>query len=209
MSLPYFVRKLSRAERSRLAAILHDPPNVRVFLRAKAVDLSSQGWKVPEIAKVVQRDRSVVSRWLHRFDKEGIEGLWPRKSPGRPPKATVEFRQAAAEAVRQNPRELGYEFTRWTVDLLTDHLVETTGVQVGAWTVRNTLIDMGFRWGRPKLDLAHRQDAMDVARAKRLRNGALKKQSQAVDAGPSCISTRPSSTSTPGCASVGRRLASE
>jgi transposase len=194
MSLPYFVRKPTRAERNRLVAILHKPPNVKVFLRAKAVDLSSQGWKAPEIAEVVQRDRSVVSRWLHRFDEEGTEGLWPRKSPGRPPKATAEFRRAADEAVRQNPRELGYEFTRWTVDLLTDHLAETTGVQVGAWTVRNTLVDLGFRWGRPKLDLAHRQDATDVACAKRLRNGALKKQSPAVDAGPSSILTRPSST---------------
>jgi transposase len=194
MSLLYFVRKLTRSERNRLGVILRKPPNVNVFLRAKAVDLSSEGWKVPRIAEVVQRDRSVVSRWLHRFDQEGIEGLWPRKSPGRPPKATAEFRQAAEEAVRQNPRELGYEFTRWTVDLLTDHLAETCAVDVGAWTVRNTLVDLGFRWGRPKLDLAHRQDPTDVARAKRLRNGALKKQSPAADAGPSCISTRLSST---------------
>jgi transposase len=194
MSLPYFVRKLSRAEGNRLAAILHKPPNVNVFLRAKAVDLSSQGWKMPEIAEVVQRDRSVVSRWLHRFDEEGIEGLWPRKSPGRPPKATAEFRRAADEAARQNPRDLGYEFTRWTVDLLTDHLVESTGIQIGPWTVRNALVDLGFRWGQPKLDLAHRQDSSDVARAKRLRNGALKKPSQAADAGLSCISMRPSST---------------
>jgi transposase len=193
MSAPYFVRRPSRAERNRLTAILHKPPNVKVFLRAKAVDLSSQGWKVPEIAEVVQRERSVVSRWLHRFEEEGIEGLWPRKSPGRPPKATTEFRQAAEEAVRQNPRELGYEFTRWTTELLTHHLAEATGVEVGPRTVRNTLIDLGFRWGRPKLDLAHRQDATDVARAKRLRNGALKKPWPAADVGPSCISTKPSS----------------
>lgn len=194
MSLPYFVRQLTQSERNRLAAILRRPPNVKVFLRAKAVDLSSQGWKVPEIAEVVQRDRSVVSRWLHRFEEEGFEGLWPKKSPGRPRKATAAFRQAADEAVRQNPRDLGYEFTRWTVNLLTDHLAETTGIQVRPCTMRNTLGDLGFRWGRPKLDLAHRQNPTDVARARRLRNGALKKQLPVADVGPSCISTRPSST---------------
>ena len=75
MSVPYFVRKLSRSERNRLVVIFQKPPHVNVFLRAKAVDLSSKGWKVPRIAEVVQRDRSVVSRWLHRFDEEGIEGL--------------------------------------------------------------------------------------------------------------------------------------
>lgn len=208
MSVPYFVRKLTRSERKRLAAILQKPPNVNVFLRAKAVDLSSAGWKVPSIAEVVQRDRSVVSRWLHRFDEEGLEGLWPKKSPGRPPTATAEFRQAAHEAARENPRALGYEFTRWTAALLTDHLAAATGIQVRPATVRNILVDWGFRWGRPKLDLSHRQDPMDVIRAQRLRNGALKKQSPAADAGPSCILTRPSSISIPGCAPVGRRRAS-
>lgn len=193
MSLPYFVRKLTRSERSRLDAILRKPPNVKVFLRARAVDLSARGWKVPRVAEVVQRDRSVVSRWLHRFEEQGIDSLWPRKSPGRPPKMTAEVRQAADEAVRQNPRDLGYEFTRWTAELLTQHLAATTGVEVGPWTVRKTLVGLGFRWGRPKLDLAHRQNAADVARAKRLRNGALKKRSPAAGAGPSCISTRPSS----------------
>jgi len=193
MSAPYFVRPLTRSERNRLDAILRKPPNVKVFLRAQAVNLSSQGWKVPEIARVVHRDRSVVSRWLHRFEAEGIEGLWPRKSPGRPPKVTPEFRQAADQAARKNPRELGYEFTRWTTELLAEHLARTTGIKVGPATVRNTLIELGFRWGRAKLDLAHRQDPKDVARAKRLRTGALKKRLPAAAAGRSCISTRPNS----------------
>jgi len=77
--------------------------------------------------------------------------------------------------------------------LLARHLAETTGVKVGAATMRNTLAELGFRWGRPKLDLTHRQDPA-VARAKRLRNGALKKRSSAAAAGPSCISTKPNST---------------
>ncbi|MFQ6048380.1 MAG: IS630 family transposase [Phycisphaerae bacterium] len=193
MSAPYFVRPLTRSERSGLDAILRKPPDARVFLRAQAVDLSSRGWKVPEIAEIVRRDRSVVSRWLHRFEEEGIEGLWPRKSPGRPPKVTAEFRQAADEAARENPRDLGYEFTRWTADLLAQHLAETTGVEVGPATMRNTLAELGFRWGRPKLDLAHRQDPAEVARAKRLRNGALKKRSSVAAGGRSCISTKPNS----------------
>ena len=44
--------------------------------------------------------------------------------------------------------------------------------------------------------------------AKRLRNGALKKQSPVADAGPSSILTKRSSISTPDCASVGRHPAS-
>lgn len=193
MSRPYFVRVLTRSERNRNAELLRDPPNVKVFLRAKAVDLSSQGWKVHEIAGFVERDRSVVSRWLHRFDDEGVDGLWPKKSPGRPRQADDAFRQATDQAARQNPRALGYDFTRWTTDLLTEHLVRTTGVEVGAGTVHHVLRDLGFRWGRPKLDLAHRQDPQDVARAKRARNRALKKHAGPTAGSRSSTSMKPSS----------------
>jgi transposase len=176
MSLPFFVHRLSASERTRLDKILCDPPNVPVFLRAKAIDLSSQGWKVHEIAEAVERDRSVVSRWLHRFEEQGIDAVWPRKSPGRPPKATPEFRDAVDKSARRNPRDLGYDFTRWTTELLAEHLSSSTGIRVAPDTLRGILGELGFRWGRPKLDLRHRQDPKDVARAKRLRSGALKKR---------------------------------
>ena len=176
MSAPFFIRPLTTVERSQLDEILGEPPNVPVFLRAKAVDLSSRGWKVHEIAEAVGRDRSVVSRWLHRFQEDGIRAAWPRKSSGRPPKATREFRAAVDESARQNPRDLGYDFTRWTSDLLAEHLASTTGIRLASGTLRGILGDLGFHWGRPKLDLAHRQDPRDVARAKRLRSGALKKR---------------------------------
>jgi transposase len=176
MSLPFFIRRLTASERSRLDEILREPPNVRVFLRAKAVDLSSRGWKVHEVAEAVERDRSVVSRWLHRFEDQGIDAVWPKKSSGRPPKVTPEFRNAVDESARQNPRDVGYDFTRWTADLMAEHLASTTGIRIAAGTLRGILGDLGFHWGRPKLDLKHRQDPQDVARAKRLRSGALKKR---------------------------------
>jgi transposase len=176
MSLPFFIRRLTAAERSRLDAILREPPNVRVFLRAKAVDLSSRGWKVHEVAEAVERDRSVVSRWLHRFEEQGVDAVWPKKSSGRPPKVTPEFRNAVDESARHNPRDLGYDFTRWTTEFMAEHLASTTGIRIASGTLRGILGDLGFHWGRPKLDLKHRQDPQDVARAKRLRSGALKKR---------------------------------
>ena len=43
MSLPFFIRGLTADERNRLGEILCNPPNVQMFLRARAVDLSSLG----------------------------------------------------------------------------------------------------------------------------------------------------------------------
>jgi transposase len=176
MSQPFFVRRLTRSERLAIRELRKRPPRHAVFLRAQAVHFSSQRLTAERIAGIVARDRSTVYRWLKAFDADGLAALWPGKSPGRPPVADAEFQTALKQAVEQNPRDLGYPFTRWTVDLLTEHLRRTTHVQVSASTVRGVLKRLDYRYGRPKLDLKHRQNPKDVARAKRQRSRALKKR---------------------------------
>jgi transposase len=197
MSQPFFVRRLTRAERTAIRHLRKRPPSHAVFLRAQAVHFSSQRLTAEKIAGIVERDRSTVSRWLKAFDVGGLPALWPGKSTGRPPKADVDFQAALAEAVEQNPRDLGYPFTRWSVDLLTEHMRRTMHVDVSSSTVYHTLKRLGYRYGRPKLDLKHRQDPKDVARAKRQKARALKKPEPVKVIWRFSTVTRPSSISTP------------
>lgn len=208
MSQPFFVRPLSRSERAQIRKLRKRPPNLDVYRRTQAVHFSSQRLGVQQIAEIVGRSRVTVTRWLHEFDTHGLPALWPGKSTGRPPKADVEFQAALAEAVEQNPRDLGYPFTRWSVDLLAEHLRRKTHVAVSCSTVYHTLKRLGYRYGCPKLDLKHRQDPKEVARAKRQKRAALKKRKPAPVVVLSRIVTRPSSTSTPDCRDAGLHVVS-
>ena len=209
MSQSFFVRRLTRAERTAIRDVRKRPPSHAVFLRAQAVHFSSQGLTAEQIASIVERDRSTVFRWLKEFDAHGLPALWPGKSTGRPPKADADFQAALAQAVEQNPHDLGYPFTRWSVDLLTEHIRRTMHVDVSCSTVYHTLKRLGYRYGCPKLDLKHRQDPKDIARAKRQKRAALKKRKPAPVVVLSRIVTRPSSTSTPACPAAGLAVASE
>ena len=209
MSQPFFIRPLWRKERTAIRQLRDHPPNVRVYRRAQAVHLSARHMKVHEIADIVNCSRVTVTRWLHEFDARGLSALWPGKGTGRPPKADEEFKAALATAVEQNPRDLGYGFTRWSVDLLTDHLYRETHVDVSTSTVYHTLRRLGYRYGRPKLDLKHRQDPNQVARAKRQKRAALKKRKPAPVVVLSRMVTKPSSISTPGSPAAGLRVVSE
>ena len=62
-------------------------------------------------------------------------------------------------------------------------------------TVYNSLKRLGYRYGRPKLDLKHRQDPKDVRRAKRQKKAALKKRKPAPVVVLSRIVTKRNSTS--------------
>jgi transposase len=207
MSQPLFVRSLTRAERAEIRSLRKRPPSLDVYRRVQAVHLSSRRLKAQQIAEIVGCSRVTVTRWLHEFDIHGLRALWPGKSTGRPPKADAEYRAGLAAAVEQNPRDLGYPLTRWSVDLLTEHLRRTTHVDVSCSTVYHLLKRMGYRYGSPKLDLKHRQDPEEVARAKRQKRAALKKRKPAPVVVLSRIVTRRSSISTPGCHGAGLREA--
>ncbi len=205
MSQPFFVRRLTRAERVEIRRLRKRPPNVDVHRRVQAVHFSSQRLNVHQIAEIVSRSRVTVTRWLHDFEANGCKSLWPRKSTGRPPKADAEFQAALAAAVEQNPRDCGYAFTRWTARLLAEHLRRATHVQVAPSTIHALLKRMEYRYGHPKLDLKHRQDPKEVARAKRQKRRALKKRKPAPVVVLSRMVTRPSSTLTPACLAAGLR----
>lgn len=197
MSQPLFVRRLTRAERSALRKLRKKPPNLDVYRHAQAIHLSAQRLKTHQIAEIVSRSALTVTRWIHEFDVHGLPALWPGKSTGRPPKADADFRAALGQAVEQNPHDLGYPFTRWSVDLLTEHMRRTTHVDVSCSTVYHTLKRLGYRYGSPKLDLKHRQDPKQVARAKRQKACALKKREPVEVVWRFSTATKPSSTSTP------------
>ena len=175
MAQPSYIRRLTRSERRTIDTLCKRPPNVRVYRRAQAVRFASQGLDLPQIAEINHCHRTTVFRWLQAFNAHGIQALWPGKSSGRPPKADADFQAALIEAVEQNPRDLGYPFTRWTAASLSGHLRRVTHTQVSPGTIYKSLKRLGYRYGHPKLDLTHRQDPHEVARAKRQKTRALKK----------------------------------
>jgi transposase len=209
MSQPFFVRSLSRAERKAIEKLRKRPPNLDVYRRSQAVYFSSKRLKAQQIAEIVGRSRISVTRWLHEFDKHGLTALWPGKSTGRPPKADADFQEALVGAIEQNPQDLGYPFTRWSVDLLNEHLRRKLHVEVSYSTVYNSLKCLGYRYGRPKLDLKHRQDPKDVRRAKRQKKAALKKRKPAPVVVLSRIVTKRNSTSIRDYPVVGRHAVGE
>jgi len=188
---------LSRRARERLERAVARAREGKYRDRCRAVLWSDRGKSLREIAELLGVDPRTVGRWIQDYRRFGIQGLEIGKSPGRPRRIDAEGEAALEEALRHNPRELGYPFTRWTLDWLVEYLHETTHVRVSPSTVQRALRRMGYRYGRPKLSLRHRQRRADVRRARRARAAALKKGRHTRSAMPSSTWTSASSTSIP------------
>nr|WP_290667599.1 helix-turn-helix domain-containing protein [Ardenticatena sp.] len=92
--------------------------------RARVILLSHEGYRVPEIGRLLHAHPTNLRKWIHRFNKHGVEGLISPRSGGAPPRFTEEQKQAIVQLAMTPPRELGLPFSRWTLHKLAEVAVQ-------------------------------------------------------------------------------------
>jgi transposase len=81
-----------------------------------------------------------VRKWIHRFNRYGLDGLRSGKSPGRPPVFTEEQRNRIVAIASTNPRLLGLHYSRWSLQRLRRYLIEHKIVEnISVETIRQIL----------------------------------------------------------------------
>jgi len=192
-----FVPTLRKQERLRMQKAARSAQNPKFRDRCRAMLWSEEGKTTGEIARLLGVNTTTPMRWIKDYLRFGFAGLVPGKSPGRPRAVDVEGEAALRDALRKNPRDLGYRFTRWTAATLAERLYFVTHVCVSPSSVRRALKRLRYRYKRPKLSLKHKQNPKDVRRARRERDAALKKPLPLPTATPSSSRTSASSISIP------------
>ncbi|GAA0667618.1 hypothetical protein GCM10009535_54380 [Streptomyces thermocarboxydovorans] len=71
--------------------------------RCRTVELSWDGWLVPQIAEELRCGQKTVRRWLHRFSRSGLEGLEDLGGQGRRRSITEAERSQIVGLVKQTP----------------------------------------------------------------------------------------------------------
>lgn len=151
--------------RATLLRLTRTDPDPRVRHRADGLLLLADGMPIGAAARVFGTSEGRLRAWRRRFLAEGGDGLADRPRRGRPPKLDAAARALLEAALGRSPLDDGYPVTVWTVADLAD-LLRRRGWAVSAATVYRTLRALGYRYRRPRHDLAHRQDAEAVASAK-------------------------------------------
>ncbi len=139
-----YVRKLEEPEVQELHQLMvHDESDLPAS-RLHIVQLSSEGKRVPEISEEVDLHPINVRKWIHRFNQDGINGLRSGKSPGRPPLFTDKQRRQISRIAMTNPRVLGQNFSKWSLQRLRKYLIEQAVVKcISVETVRQIVQTQG------------------------------------------------------------------
>lgn len=121
---PTFVRELTPEERVTLQEWIKHPPSQDHYLRARMILLSADGYAVPEIAKRLGRHESRVRMWIRQFNKYGIEGLLSSKPKGAVSRCSEQVQQRILDLFLMRPKDLGLDFSCWTVERLRERLIQ-------------------------------------------------------------------------------------
>lgn len=118
-----YARKLTKREEEQLKRWLTGS-DIVLRHRARVVLLSSQGYRVPEISPLVESHPANLRKWIHRFNKLGCEGLHTVRSGGPKLRFSLQQRQDIVRLAQTKPRELGLNFSRWTLHRLAQQAVK-------------------------------------------------------------------------------------
>lgn len=137
----YDLRKMSRLARTPKAAR-------RMLAIANVLD----GMSREQSARLAGMDRQTLCDWVHRYNDEGVEGLYGRKPPGAPPKLDEAQRLEIKEIVLKGPDPAADGIVRWRCCDLKALIRKRYGVEYHERYLGDFLDKLGLSYitGRPR-----------------------------------------------------------
>lgn len=103
-----------------------------------------------EVAKNIHKSDSFVRKWVHRYNKYGIEGLKDTRHSNRTSYLSDEQKQAVVEALQKSPRECGFNKSNWIMPLLKKWISKQWGINYKVSSLYDVVHNLGFSLQRSK-----------------------------------------------------------
>lgn len=131
----------------KIKNILKSKEEYKVALRLQMVYLIHQGRSSREVADIYQVSFKHVLNWVHRFEREGIDGLKDKEGRGRKASLnTKEMDQIKHTILNKAPSEFGYASKRWTGPLLLKWINQEYGMAYTATAIYKLLDKIGVEF---------------------------------------------------------------
>jgi putative transposase len=141
---------LYRALRHRIERRWRKSRDAIEVTRCRILLLLDSGLSPTQVAQHLECDRSLVYKTVYRFDEHGEDGLADRRLLSKPRKVTEDLLNRLLFLLEESPRDVGWERSTWTLELLAKEIEKEIGVQLSQSHIRALLLDLGCRRGRPR-----------------------------------------------------------
>ena len=76
--------KVDAQAKDALRAEMNSTTDAKWYRRLKVIDLSGQGFSVPELSRMFDLAAGTIRRYIHAYNEAGLDGLQPGYGQGRP-----------------------------------------------------------------------------------------------------------------------------
>ncbi|MGC8976745.1 MAG: helix-turn-helix domain-containing protein [Candidatus Ratteibacteria bacterium] len=102
-------------------------------------------YKVSEISRIIKLHPNHLRKWIHRYNKEGIDTIVNSPKIGKKEKFGENVRNKIIEIAKISPRKLGLLFSNWTLFKLKKYLEETKIIEnISHETIRRIIKKMNI-----------------------------------------------------------------
>ena len=130
---------LTSKQKEKLQKALKREENGDIRERILILLLLNDGKTQQKIAEFIGCSKNKVSYWCVHGDPDNLESLKDKRMKGNHQKATEKYIEILLETIDKEPKELGYEFGRWTAQRLATYLEHITGIKLSGSQVRRIL----------------------------------------------------------------------
>lgn len=149
---------LSQEQKQRLQKALRESEQRELRERVLMLLLMNEGKTYEQIGTFIGCSQRTVAYWGVHGNPDNLESLEDKRRIGNYRKATPEYVKILLETIEKEPRELGYEFGRWTGERLATYLGLQTGIELTGSQVRKILKQKKYVYLWAKYSLEDKQN---------------------------------------------------
>jgi transposase len=140
--------------------------------RLHGVLLVAQGLSCPQVGNLLGDSPRTVVNWVQRFETHGLVGLSEGERPGRPRRLNEAQLARIEAALRDSPSKFDLPTQMWDGPILSEFLRRELGVSLKVRQCQRLFRQLGFRFRKPRPQVAQADPQLKAAHRKTPRPGA-------------------------------------
>ena len=134
-----------------IKALIRKDERYTIGLRLYAVYQVAKGQSSRKLEDLYNTSFKQITNWVHRFEKEGLEGLKDKKGRGRKDNLTSSQKQEIAMLLKnESPTKYGFNTATWTGPLLIMWIKKEFKIEYKKAQIYNIIKALGFSYQKGK-----------------------------------------------------------
>ena len=144
------VLKVGNYSAEDIKAMFRKDERYTVGLRLYAVYQVALGQPSRKLEEVYNTSFKQITNWVHRFEKEGIDGLRDKEGRGRIARLNKEQRERLSLLLNEQPDKHGYNSATWTGPMVIEWIEKNYGIVYKKAQIYNIIKSLGFSYQKGK-----------------------------------------------------------